>query len=175
MRVHLSLANCVVRNWTAADLPSLVRHANNRNVWINLRDRFPYPYDEQNGREFLTHVLQQQRPGVWAIEVDGEAAGGIGLMRLTDVERVSAEIGYWLGEPFWGRGVTTDAVRAVTTEAFRMMDVHRIFALPFAENTGSIRVLEKAGYVLEGRLRHSAIKDGIIRDQLLYATYRQAP
>jgi ribosomal-protein-alanine N-acetyltransferase len=173
--VHLFLRTCVVRNWAVADLPSLVRHANNRNVWINLRDRFPHPYDERNGREFLTHVVQQQRPGVWAIEVDGEAAGGIGLMRMTDVERVSAEIGYWLGEQFWGRGVMTEAVTAVTTQAFRIMDVQRIFALPFADNIGSIRVLEKAGYVLEGRLRHSAIKDGIIRDQLLYATYRRRP
>jgi RimJ/RimL family protein N-acetyltransferase len=87
---------------------------------------------------------------------------------------VSAEIGYWLGEPFWGRGVMTAAVKAVTAEAFREFDLRRIFALPFADNPGSIRVLEKAGYALEGRLRHSAIKDGVVRDQLLFASYKAA-
>ena len=90
----------------------------------------------------------------------------------TDVERVSAEIGYWLGESCWGRGIVTEALRAVTAEAFRRFELRRIYALPFADNPASVRVLEKAGYVLEGRLRQSAIKDGQIRDQLLYATYR---
>jgi ribosomal-protein-alanine N-acetyltransferase len=171
--VRLTLDSCVVRDWALEDLHSLARHANNRNVWINLRDRFPHPYTEANAREFLSHVTQQRSPTVWAIEVDGVAAGGIGLVQLTDVERVSAEIGYWLGEQFWGRGVMTDALKAVTAEAFRQLDLRRIFALPFAENIGSIRVLEKAGYVLEGRLRQSAIKDGVIRDQLMYGTYRR--
>jgi RimJ/RimL family protein N-acetyltransferase len=163
-----------VRDWALDDLQSLVRHADNRNVWINLRDRFPHPYTETSGREFLAHVTHQSPATMWAIEVDGEAAGGIGLVFLTDVERVSAEIGYWLGEQFWGRGVTTSAVRAVTTATFQHTGLHRIFALPFADNVGSIRVLEKAGYTLEGRLRQSAIKDGIIRDQLLFAAYRSS-
>ena len=171
--MHLTLATCVVREWAADDLHSLVRHANNRQVWLNLRDRFPHPYTEANGREFLARVLQQQPASVWAIEVDGEAAGGIGVVQLTDVERVSAEIGYWLGEQYWGRGVMTEAVRAVTGEAFRRLELRRIFALPFADNVGSIRVLEKAGYVLEGRLRQSAIKDGVVRDQLMYGAYRE--
>lgn len=171
--VHLSIGSCVVRDWAAGDVHALARHANNRKIWINLRDRFPHPYTDEHAREFLTHVAQQARPTVWAIEVDGEAAGGIGLVQLTDVERVSAEIGYWLGEQFWGRGVITDAVKAVTEEAFRQMEIVRIFALPFADNPASVRVLEKAGYVLEGRMRRSAIKDGVIRDQLLYAAYKR--
>ena len=171
--MHLSLGSCVVREWAAEDLQPLVRHANNRNIWINLRDRFPHPYTDAHGREFLSHVVPQRAPTVWAIEVDGEAAGGIGLVQLTDVERVSAEIGYWLGEQFWGRGVMTDALKAVTAEAFRQLDLRRIFALPFADNIGSIRVLEKAGYVLEGRMPQSAIKAGIIRDQLMYGTYKR--
>jgi RimJ/RimL family protein N-acetyltransferase len=170
--VNLVLGGCVVRDWAAGDLPSLVRHANNRNVWINLRDRFPYPYTDFHGREFLTHVRQLRPTTVWAIDVDGEAAGGIGIVQMTDVERISAEIGYWLGEPFWGRGIMTAAVSAVTDDVFRRFEIHRVFALPFADNIGSIRVLEKTGYVLEGRMRHSAIKDGIIRDQLMFARYR---
>ena len=164
---------CTIREWRASDLESLVRHANNRNIWINLRDRFPHPYFEEHGRKFLEHITSQSPPNVWAIEVDGEAAGGIGLERLTDVEHVSAEIGYWLGETYWNRGVATNALKMVTEEVFRTTDVMRIFALPFANNTGSVRVLEKAGYVREGTLRDSAIKDGQLRDQYLYASYRR--
>lgn len=155
------------------DLQPLVRNANNRNVSINLRDRFPYPYREEDGRRFLDHVAGASPATAWAIEIGGEAAGGIGLQLLTDVERVSAEIGYWLAEPYWGRGAMTEALRAVTAEAFRRFDLTRIFALPFAGNVGSIRVLEKAGYVLEGTMRQSAIKDGVIRDQLMYGAYRE--
>ena len=170
--MDLSLGRCVVRDWTAGDLQSLVRHANNRKIWINLRDRFPFPYTEADARDFLTHITSQTPSTVWAIEVDGHACGGIGLVPMTDVERVSAEIGYWLGEAFWGRGIMTEALIGVSSEAFRRFDLQRIFALPFADNIGSIRVLQKAGYVLEGRMRQSAIKDGIIRDQLMFATYR---
>ena len=172
--MYLQLPTCTVRNWAASDLEPLVRHANNRHIWLNLRDRFPYPYTAAHGREFLAHVARQTPATVWAIEVEGEAAGGIGIVPLTDVERVSAEIGYWLGEAYWGRGVMTDALKAVTAEVFRQFDLRRIFALPFADNPGSIRVLEKAGYALEGRMPQSAIKDGVVRDQLMYGAYRRS-
>jgi len=171
--LRLTLSSCVVRDWAPADLPSLVRHANDRDVWIHLRDRFPHPYLAEHGRSFLDHVSKQTPPTVWALEVDGEAAGGIGLELFGDVERVSAEIGYWLGRAYWGRGVMSEAVRAVTAEAFRRFELTRIFALPFADNPGSIRVLEKAGYTLEGRMPQSAVKDGRIRDQLMFGAYRQ--
>jgi RimJ/RimL family protein N-acetyltransferase len=171
--VHLRLGSCIVRDWAAGDLDSLVRHANNWNIWINLRDRFPHPYTEADGRGFLSHVTSRDAQTVWAIEVDGDAVGGIGLVLMSDVERVSAEIGYWLGEAFWSRGVMTEAVNAVTSEAFRQFELTRIFALPFADNPGSIRVLEKAGYVLEGRLPQSAIKNGVIRDQLQFGAYKR--
>jgi ribosomal-protein-alanine N-acetyltransferase len=166
------LGSCIVRDWAADDLDSLVRHANNRKIWIQLRDRFPYPYTEAAARGFLAYVANSEPKTVWAIEVDGAAAGGIGIVPLSDVERVSAEIGYWLGEPFWNRGIVTEALRAVTAETLKEFDLLRLFALPFADNPGSIRVLEKAGYALEGRLRQSAIKDGRVRDQCLYAAYR---
>jgi RimJ/RimL family protein N-acetyltransferase len=171
--VHLRLGSCIVRDWAAGDLDSLVRHADNWNIWINLRDRFPHPYTEADGRGFLSHVTSRDAQTVWAIEVDGDAVGGIGLVLMSDVERVSAEIGYWLGEAFWSRGVMTEAVNAVTSEAFRQFELTRIFALPFADNPGSIRVLEKAGYVLEGRLPQSAIKNGVIRDQLQFGAYKR--
>ena len=171
--MHLDLGSCIIREWAAGDLAALVRHANNRNIWINVRDRFPHPYREEDGREFLARMSTQSPPTTWAIVADGEAAGGIGLMMMSDVERVSAEIGYWLGETWWGRGIATDAVRAVTDSAFRDFDLLRIFALPFADNVASIRVLEKAGYVLEGRMPQSAIKNGIVRDQLMYGAYKR--
>lgn len=170
--MRLDLTRCTVRPWLESDADSLARHANNRNVSIHLRDRFPFPYELEHAKKFLDWLAVQDQPTVWAIEVDGEAAGGIGIEQRTDVERISAEIGYWLGESCWNRGVATEALQAVTAEVFRRYDVMRLYALPFADNSASVRVLEKAGYVVEGRLRQSAIKEGKVRDQLLYATYR---
>jgi RimJ/RimL family protein N-acetyltransferase len=106
---------------------------------------------------------------MFAIAVNDEAVGGIGFVLRGDVERVSAEIGYWLAEPFWKRGIATEALVAVTAYAIETHNLTRVFALPFAWNTASCRVLEKAGYVLEARLRRSAIKDGKITDQMQYA------
>lgn len=170
--MHLQLNTCVVRSWAESDVESLAKHANNKRVSMHLRDRFPYPYPIDAARTFLGWIGKQTDPTVWAIEVDGEAAGGIGIELNTDVERVSAEIGYWLGESVWGRGIATDALKAVTAEAFKRFEITRLFAVPFADHRASIRVLEKAGYVQEGHLRQSAIKDGKIRDQLLFATYK---
>lgn len=167
--MHLALTTCDVRSWRVDDLASLVANADNRKVWLNLRDRFPHPYTRRDGREFLRSVQSQRPETAFAIAVDGVAVGGIGFMVLTDVERVSAEIGYWLGEAYWGRGITTEAVVAVTQYAIARHGLTRVFALPFATNRASCRVLEKAGYQLEGHLRRSAIKDGQIVDQMQYA------
>jgi [ribosomal protein S5]-alanine N-acetyltransferase len=166
------LTTCIVRPWASTDAQSLERHANNRHVSMHLRDRFPYPYEHHHATAFLTWIAQQPSATVWAIEVDGDAAGGIGIELHSDVERVSAEIGYWLGESVWGRGIATEALVAVTAEAFKRYDITRLYAVPFADHQASIRVLEKAGYVREGRMKQSAIKDGKIRDQFLYAAYK---
>ena len=170
--MRLELSRCTVRPWTTADAESLYRHANNRNVSVHLRDRFPFPYELDNAKAFLNWLSAQPSPTVWAIEVNGEAVGGIGIELHSDIERVSAEIGYWLGEQVWGRGVATEALRAVTAEAFARYDLTRIYAVPFADHPASIRVLEKSGYVREGVMRQSAIKDGKVRDQALYAIYK---
>jgi RimJ/RimL family protein N-acetyltransferase len=167
--MKLTLNTCEIRPWRSSDLEALVKYADNRNVWINLRDRFPHPYTAREGRAFLKHVRDQRPVTGFAIAVAGEAAGGIGFQLQTDVERVSAEIGYWLGEPFWNRGIATEAVAAVTAHAIAAHGLTRVYAMPFAWNVASSRVLEKAGYVLEARLRNSAIKDGRLTDQLLYA------
>jgi RimJ/RimL family protein N-acetyltransferase len=167
--LHLALTRCDVRSWRRSDAETLVLHANNRNIWINLRDRFPHPYSRKDARTFLRWAGEQRPETVFAIAVNDEAVGGIGFVVDGDVERVSAEIGYWLAEPFWGRGITTEALAAITRHAIDAHRLTRIYAVPFAWNTASCRVLEKAGYVLEARLRRSAIKDGQITDQMQYA------
>jgi RimJ/RimL family protein N-acetyltransferase len=165
----LKLGSCEVRSWSTRDVSSLVEHANNRKIWINLRDRFPHPYSRRDARTFIAAVRSRDPETLFAIAVGGLAVGGIGFVLHEDVERVSAEIGYWLGEPFWGRGIATEALKAMTSYAIERHGLTRVYAVPFAWNTASARVLEKAGYVLEARLRRSAIKDGVVTDQLQYA------
>jgi ribosomal-protein-alanine N-acetyltransferase len=160
---------CAVRLWHATDADAIVRHANNLEVAKQLRDRFPHPYTRADATSFLRHVASAERPTNLAIEADGEAVGGIGFVCGTDVERFSAEIGYWLGQHYWGRGIATEALTLVTSHAFQSLNILRLFALPFAQNAGSIRVLEKAGYAREGILRASSVKYGEPRDQLIYA------
>src|SRR5262245_12524601 len=172
--MKLTLERCVVRSWEAGDVASLVANANNRKIWLNLRDRFPHPYSKADGQKFIRTSRQMEPETFFAIAVDGAAVGGIGFVLQADVDRMSAEVGYWLGEPYWGRGIVTAALIAVTRHAVDHHQLTRLFALPFAHNTASCRVLEKAGYVLEARLRRSAIKDGVIVDQFQYA-YIQEP
>jgi [ribosomal protein S5]-alanine N-acetyltransferase len=160
---------CEVRSWAVSDEEALARHANNRKIWLNLRDAFPHPYTRHDARQYIRSARERTPETTFAIAVAGEAAGSIGFFLHRDVERVSAEIGYWLAEPFWGRGITTEALVAVTEYAIATHGLTRIFAVPFAWNLASCRVLEKAGYALEGRLRCSAIKDGRLTDQLQYA------
>ncbi len=167
--MRLSLSTCVVRSWEFSDVDTVPAYANNRKIWMNLRDAFPHPYTKHSARDWIRGVKQRSPETSFAIAVDDEAVGGIGYVLHPDVERVSAEIGYWLGEPFWGRGITTEALRAVTAYAMQTHGLTRVFAVPFAWNQPSCRVLEKAGYVLEARLRKSAIKDGRLTDQFQYA------
>jgi ribosomal-protein-alanine N-acetyltransferase len=152
-----------------SDVDSLARHANNHKIWMNLRDAFPHPYEKHHARDYIRSMIQREPQTNLAIAVEGEAVGGVGFVLHTDVERVSAEIGYWLAEPFWGRGIVTEALTAVTRHAIETHGLTRVYALPFAWNAASCRVLEKAGYVLEARLRRSAIKNGELTDQMQYA------
>jgi RimJ/RimL family protein N-acetyltransferase len=158
-----------IRSWRTADISALVKHANNANIARQLRDRFPHPYTASDARRFIEGVVGVRPVTTFAIDVDGEAIGGIGFSPGSDVERYSAEIGYWLAEPFWGRGIATEAVRIVSDYAFKTCNVLRLFALPFADNARSTRVLEKAGYTREAVLRSSSVKAGVPRDQALYA------
>lgn len=156
-----------IRSWTLEDIPSLARHANNANVSANLRDGFPYPYSEINAEIFITANLNASLS--FAIAINEEAAGGIDLITGADVHRYTAEIGYWLAEPYWGRGIMPRAVQALTNYAFQHTDLIRIYASVFETNPASVRVLEKNGFQLEGILRKSVIKKGVIMDSYLYA------
>jgi RimJ/RimL family protein N-acetyltransferase len=169
----LTFPDFVIRHWRQDDASSLTLHANDRRIWINLRDRFPHPYTPADAERFLGFVAATEPRSFFAIAKDGQAIGGIGYTLQNDVERVSAEVGYWLGTDYWGRGIMTAALRGLTPYVFgKHPELTRLYALPFAWSSASIRVLEKAGYRLEGRMRQSAIKDGRIADQLLYAILR---
>jgi ribosomal-protein-alanine N-acetyltransferase len=165
----LTLNTCSVRSWRADDAEGIVRYANNYKIWINLRDAFPHPYTTQHARDFIRAIRNRTPETTFAIAVHDEPVGSIGFVLHPDVERVSAEIGYWLAEPFWGRGIASEALAAVTGYAIDAHHLTRVYAVPFAWNAASCRVLEKAGYVLEARLRRSAIKNGQVTDQLQYA------
>ena len=167
------LSRCTLRPFLPEDAPSLAHHANDVTVWLNLRDLFPHPYTLEHAVGFIGHAAGQSPPCHRAIVIDGAAVGSIGLKLGTDVERVSAEVGYWLGAPYRGRGVMTEALRAFTDEAFETFELTRIFALPFAHNLASCRALEKAGFTLEAVLRRSSIKEGRITDQRQYARIRE--
>ena len=171
--MRLDLGSCGVRSLRDADAAELTRHANNRNVWLQLRDRFPHPYTIDDARRFIAFASHADPETEFAITVRDSAIGAIGVTLGKDVERCSAEVGYWIGEPYWGRGIATRALLGFTRHAFEAYDLERLFAVPFASNAASCRVLEKAAYRLEGRMRRSAIKDGAVQDQCLYAVLRR--
>ena len=172
MTVRIDCGPCILRPWARGDEDALLRHADDVRVWRNLRDAFPHPYRREDARQWVRYAAETPIAHL-AIEVDGEAAGGIGWRRGDDIDRLSAEIGYWLGAAVWGRGIASAALRAATDFAFAQdASLVRIFAVPFLHNPASFRVLEKAGYQREGILRGSAVKEGRIIDQAMYAIVR---
>ena len=173
MTARLDCGSFILRGWEETDRDSLVVQANNRNVWRNLRDRFPHPYTESDAEAWLALARAQPDWLNWAIVVDDAAVGCIGLEPLTDVHAGTTHIGYWLGEPFWGRGIMTAAVQAIADHAFSPLGYKRIETPVFAWNPASMRVLEKCGFAREGVMAKSVLKDGELIDSVLYA--RLAP
>jgi RimJ/RimL family protein N-acetyltransferase len=171
--MQLSLGAWEIRDLAPHDEPALVKYANERRVSANLRDIFPFPYTIESAQTFLGRACAEQPRSAFAIATPAELIGGIGLRRCDDVYRRSAEIGYWLAVPFWGQGIATRAVRALTDWAFANLDLIRIFAGVFETNPASARVLEKAGFTFEARLRQHVTKHGRSCDELLYARLRQ--
>ncbi|MFN4145752.1 MAG: GNAT family N-acetyltransferase [Runella sp.] len=168
MKVPINL-----RCWQRGDEAALVKYANNYNIWRNLRDSFPYPYTLKDAEAWIDLCQNQQKPTVFAIEVEGEAIGGVGIVLQTDIFRKNAEIGYWLGEPFWGKGIASEATKEISDYAFRQFDVYRLYAGVFEYNKASMRVLEKAGFTLEAILKKASCKENQLYDDYLYVKFRQ--
>ena len=167
--MRLECQKSVIREWARGDKAALVRFANNRNIWRNLAHVFPHPYTDADADWWFSFLAQMPEPTSWAIEIDGLAVGAIGVTFKEGIYFKSAEFGYWLGEPYWGRGIMTEAVRAVSSYAMRRFGLIRLEAPVFEWNPASMRVLEKCGFVREGVLRASAVKDGQVIDRVLYA------
>jgi RimJ/RimL family protein N-acetyltransferase len=164
----------VLRPWQAGDEDALVRYADNPNVAQHLRDTFPHPYTRTAAERWVAYNASVQGPTVdFAITLDGEAIGGIGFLRNEDIFRCALELGYWLGEPFWGRGYVAEAIVAVVEYAFATFpEITAVQARHVVSNPASGRVLEKAGFQLEGRLRDAAVKRGVVSDLLVYSRTR---
>jgi [ribosomal protein S5]-alanine N-acetyltransferase len=167
--IPIQLKTCVIRPWTAHDATSLQRYANNRKIWQNLRNIFPHPYTLQDAETFLQLVAEERPLTTFAIANPSEAIGCIGLRLGCDVHRKTAELGYWLGEPFWNQGIMSEAVVAFSDWAFIALDLVRIHAQSFESNHASARLLQKAGFLREARLRANILKDGKVLDSFLFA------
>jgi RimJ/RimL family protein N-acetyltransferase len=170
--MEIVLERFTLRPWLPSDEASLAKHANNKNVARNLTDIFPHPYTVEDARAWIGKQQGIEPPRNFAIVIDGNAVGGVGFLVGKDIFHRSAEMGYWIGEEFWGRGIVPEAVKAVTKYAFENFDLMHIHAGIFERNVASRRVLEKAGYELEGRLRMHATKDGETMDDLVFGIVR---
>lgn len=161
-----------LRPWREGDEESLCHHASNRNIWNNVRDFFPYPYTPRDAHSWVRSNKSYQQPNNLAIEINGQAVGNIGFTVKDDIYRYNAEIGYWLGEEYWGRGIMTEAMAIMTGYIFGNFQVNRIFACVLYGNIGSMRVLESAGFRREAILRQAANKNNQYLDEYIFGLLR---
>lgn len=171
----IDLGSCVLEPWSERHIPGAVAVANDPRVSAGLTDRFPFPYTLDDARTWVDTCAGQRPPTHFAIVVDGVVAGGVGFDPFVGEESGGAEMGYWLGHEYWGRGLATTGAKAITSYAFAATDLRRLQAVVFSWNLASVRVLEKAGYRLEGRHREAIVKRGRIGDRLVYARLRTDP
>lgn len=166
---------CKIRKWELTDAKDLAAAISNEKVQDNLRDGLPYPYTEQDGVEFISAMLSanEEETFAFAITVDDRVVGSIGVFRQGNIHRQTAELGYYIAEAYWGRGIMTDAVRQICAYVFDKSDIIRIYAEPFAYNIASCRVLEKAGFQYEGTLRSNAVKKGRVIDMKMYSLLKE--
>ncbi|MCM1320536.1 MAG: GNAT family N-acetyltransferase [Bacteroides sp.] len=165
---------CKIRKWELSDAKDLAAALSNINVQNNLRDGLPFPYTEEDAANYITAMLSADQNQIFAFAVtaDNKAIGSISVSRQENIHRLTAEIGYYIAEEYWGKGIMTEIVRQTCEYIFADSDIIRIYAEPFAANIASCRVLEKAGFQLEGLLKNNAIKNGKIADMKLYALLR---
>lgn len=167
--------NCIIRKWKLTDAKDIAVALSNKKIQDNLRDGLPYPYSEQDGIDFISSMLSanEDETFAFAITLDDKAIGSIGVFRQQNIHRQTAEMGYYIAEEYWGKGIMTDAVKQICEYVFKNSDILRIYAEPFAYNTGSCRVLEKAGFQYEGTLRNNAVKNGKVIDMKMYSLLRK--
>lgn len=151
--------NFIIRPWEESDVVSLPKHLSNINIWNNCRDRLPFPYTEKDAEDFVRFAMEQAEQSEYCIEINNEAVGNIGFVRGTDVERFSAEIGYWLSDKYWNKGVVTAALKMAIEHYFHHSNVIRLFATVFEYNVASMRVLEKNGFQKIGILHKACLKN----------------
>lgn len=163
--------NCKIRRWELSDARDLATALSNKKIQDNLRDGLPYPYTEQDGKEFISAMLaaNENDTFAFAITVNGKVIGSIGAFRQTNIHNKTAELGYYIAEEYWGKEIMTEAVKQLCDYVFSHTDIIRIYAEPFAYNIGSCRVLEKAGFQYEGTLRSNALKNGNVLDMKMYS------
>lgn len=159
----------ILRPWSLSDVQSLAKYANNKEIAKNLRDKFPHPYLEEDAENFIRFVQEHNPDGIMAIEINGEACGGIGIHPQEDIYRKNAEMGYWIGEAYWGKGIMTKAIKQMVMYGFQKFDINRIFAIPFHNNIGSQKALEKAGFKVEAKMSKTIFKNGEYLDEIIYA------
>ncbi len=161
-----------LRPWKNTDIIPLAAIANNKKIWDSVRDYFPHPYAIKNAEEWIAMQDEKKPVTHFAIEVDAKLAGGTGVILKEDVYRCSAEIGYWLGEEFWGKGIATEAIRQLMEKIIKdYPDVIRVYAETFAFNKASMKVLEKNGFHLESIRKKAVIKNGILTDDYVWVRF----
>lgn len=166
---------CRIRKWELSDAKDLAAALSNKKVQDNLRDGLSYPYTEQDGKDFISAMLSadENETFAFAITVDNIVIGSIGIFRQGNIHRQTAELGYYIAEKCWGKGIMTEAVKQICEYVFANSDIIRIYAEPFAYNIGSYRVLEKAGFQYEGTLRSNAVKNGKVIDMKMYSLLKE--
>lgn len=164
------MAKCEIRKWELSDA-KIWQRSFRQKIQDNLRDGLPYPYTEQDGKEYISLMLDDDENATFAFAVTpgGKAIGSISVFRQGNIHRQNAELGYNLAEKYWGKGIMTDAVKLLCDYVFTHTDIIRIYAEPFAYNTASCRVLEKTGFQCEGTLRSNAVKNGKVLDMKMYS------
>jgi len=164
-----------LRQFEDKDIEPVAILCNNKKIWDNVRDFLPYPYTEKHAQEFIRTCRNEDPQVTFAIEYKGDFAGCIGLVKQTDIYKLTAEVGYWIGEPYWGKGIATKSVNLIVDYGFHHLGLVRIFTGVFDFNHASQRVLEKAGFNLEGIAEKSVFKNGLIRDEYRYAKINFTP
>lgn len=166
---------CKIRKWELSDAGNLAAALSNKKIQDNLRDGLPYPYTEQDGADFISDMLSadENETFAFAIIVDNKVIGSIGVFRQGNIHRQTAELGYYIGEEYWGKGIMTEAVKQICEYVFAQSDIIRIYAEPFTYNIASCRVLEKAGFQYEGTLRNNAVKNGNVVDMKMYSRIKE--